>query len=238
MSDKMWADTLKTVSEILQVLPIWIFAAISTSGWAVIYVPPFGSVDVTVVKRDWGWLAWCAAVVGTLFFVAKICNDITLLVIKRSKQQRLRSRIKMTRRYHQVYVPLNDLVSSVFTTEGSVILAAYFGQRVRNAWRELCRKPSLSSPIRRALTALVDRRIEQSLPETDFGGQWPSVKISNLIRLNREDCDLKLIELSDAADRTRHEGWLASSILSPEDALLRNHVWAEYKRLRIILDLQ
>jgi len=38
----------------LHSLPLWIFIALAGAGYAVLFVPSFGGVDIPGLRREWG----------------------------------------------------------------------------------------------------------------------------------------------------------------------------------------
>ena len=60
-------DAVSRFLTVLRTLPVWLLAGIAAAAWALLYVPPFGGVDLISFRTAWGvWIAIAAVVFSVL----------------------------------------------------------------------------------------------------------------------------------------------------------------------------
>ena len=73
---------------VLHSVPLWIFIALAGAGYAVLFVPSFGGVDIAGLRREWGAWFWADAVTFTVF--AFVCAGDLVIKELRSRARRWR----------------------------------------------------------------------------------------------------------------------------------------------------
>lgn len=227
-------DIFVKAVEVAKSLPLWIFVAIAAMGFAALYMPAFGGADLTTI-RNFSWIAWLAAVSGTILTFAKLADIVGSSWAANREEHRRRLWRASTNRYAQVYAPLVAKLSDVSITCASATGAAYFRQRLENARGELTAYKSRKRGIKKAWIALFDRKVFPTTGEVEYGGVFPIGLIGNRVREHYAYCDDKLIALERNAVETRMVQNIADSDLSEDDVKLLNHIYEQHSRLKKFL---
>jgi len=67
-------DTTSAIAPILTALrslPLWILAGLALTGYAVLFVPPFGGIDPEAFRREWGIWIWIEAIAFSILAIAR-----------------------------------------------------------------------------------------------------------------------------------------------------------------------
>ena len=70
--DRAMLDVPSTVTSFLSALrslPLWIILALALAGYAVLFAPPFGPIDIASFRKTWGTLVWIEAISFTALFL-------------------------------------------------------------------------------------------------------------------------------------------------------------------------
>lgn len=217
----------------LSSVPLWFGIGLAITAYCALFLPPFGSVNLDLVRREWGWAVWLVAVGMTTISVAQILNLAANSVIDFVKRRRRRERNLLLRRYARLYAPMLDTLHDVHMTMGTGQGSPFFRQRLRNA-HELLSFGGARAHRRvvNAWRALSDRQQLPTTGEVEFGGAFPIDRISALARKYRDLADDRLLTLVRQAERSRIEDQRHPSDLSEEDCALVEHVSRQYDQLR------
>src|SRR6266852_8594030 len=79
------------ILSVLRTLPIWLFFGLAIAGYAALFVPAVGGVDLDGFRKEWGVWVWIAT---NTFLVLAIARSVDAIVA----EYRVRSRQRETRR--------------------------------------------------------------------------------------------------------------------------------------------
>jgi hypothetical protein len=201
---------------------------VATAGYAALFLPAFGGVDLTDFRHQWGWLCWLDAVTFTILSAA--CT-IDLAV----KAARIRERIRRQRernRYFKIYAPLFSELMKIQITTSSATLRPYFSQRAERAWRKLRTTKRTRVGMKVAWQALFDKQITKETGEVEYGGDFPIEEIDRMVHQKLTFCDEELLDLTSRAVIYRREERVSSGQLTYRDVLLYDHIVRERSRLK------
>ena len=77
---------------ILRSLPLWILAALAMAGYAALFAPAFGNVDLRSFRNQWGPWFWLDASAFSIFTLARATDLLVRAVNAREKARRRRRR--------------------------------------------------------------------------------------------------------------------------------------------------
>jgi hypothetical protein len=216
---------------VLHSIPLWILVGLAAVGYAALFAPSFGGVDLTEFRRQWGVWCWLDAVTFTILSVA--CA-IDIVLKARMVAARRRRRYEKNRYYH-VYAPLFAELMKIHVIIVSGTGAPKLRHRLRNAWIELTTIRRRRTAIKSALKELFDKHMLEQTGEVHSGGAFPIGKIERAVQSNLMSCDDELLNLTGRAVEARREENLGVAELSNEDVQLRKHIIRERDRLKEML---
>ena len=226
---------LKGIS-LLRSLSLAMFITLAACGYAVLFLPPFGGVDLGSFRRDWSVAAWLDAVTMTIFAMGKLIDLLISRMQSRRSSQRRRRRLREAQRLVDVYAPLNRELHGLYRDTVRMTGYPHLTDRLSNAWEAFSSELSFQRRLSRSWQAVWDKATTAEHGELSFGESFPIDRIENIVRCNLDSCDEHLVTLVARAERTRIENRYNPGYLSEEDCLLIRHVETEYKRLKRYLD--
>jgi len=214
---------------VLHSLPLWILVGLAVAGYAALFAPAFGDIDLTALRRDWGAWLWLYAVTFTILSATYSAH----LVAKAIRARARRRRRWRTERYYRVYVPLFVELIQIHITS---VEAPLLKQRVRNAWQTLRQAGGRKAKLQSAWKALFDIRTPGETGKVDYGGIFPFSEIRRVVESNVVHCDTKLVDLVSRARNTRMEDGAARNELTYDDLKLYDHILNEHSRLKKFIE--
>jgi hypothetical protein len=118
--------TLPRLLAVLHSLPLWILVGLAAAGYAALFLPAFGGVDLADFRKQWGWLCWLDAVTFTIFSAACAVD----LALKSRRARARRRRLHEKNRYYEIYAPLYAELKIHITTS-TATLAPFFRQELQ-----------------------------------------------------------------------------------------------------------
>lgn len=223
---------LPKLLSVLHSVPLWILAGFAVAGYAVIFVPSFGGIDVTEFKKQWGPWCWLDAIFFSVLAVACAID----LYVKYHRARARRRRQREEHRYFKIYAPLFAELMKIHITTSGGLGAPYFSQRVAHAWMKLTGIKRKWPATKRAWKALFDKIPLHPTGEVDYGGIFPIDAIKKVIHANLVYCDDQLLNLMGRATDTRINDSIGSGDLSTEDVRLYDHIVEQRDWLRKYLN--
>jgi hypothetical protein len=220
----MWARLIT----VLHSLPLWLLIGLAAVGYAAIFVPPFGGIELTGFRLLWGPWFWLDAVGFTV--IAVVCAGD--LILKALRAARRKKRLREANLYTNIYGPLYGELVQIHITRGGGFGADQFSQRLTFAMLRLRTTKKRWPALKAAARALFDKMPLVRTGEVDYGDTFPSERIRKIVQSNLEYCDGELIDLQAMAWYTRIEGSLDPNYLSEADIRLYDHIEGQFYRLK------
>jgi hypothetical protein len=220
-------DASKFLS-VLNTIPLWLLSGCAVVGYAALFAPAFGGVDLLEFRRVWGPLLWLDAVSFSILSATYVIEHVARYMRARNKRSRQRDK----NRYYNIYLPLYREMLEIKVTTSTSMMAPLFAQRVRNAYRVLTTNKCRFSLIRNAWRALFDKKQTPEIGEVEFGGNFPLRTIERTVKECLIHSDPALIDLICRADRTRMEDGVTSHEMTADDVRLFNHIVNEHDHLK------
>ncbi len=215
----------------LHSLPLWILIGFAAAGYAAIFVPSFGGIDLAAFKKEWGPWCWLDAITFSVLSVACAID----LFVKRSRSRARRRRQREEHRYFKIYAPLFAELMKIHITMSSAMGAPRISQRAAYAWLKLRSIKKRRAAIKAAWRALFDRKEIGPTGEVDYGGEFPIDEINRVVHLYLVYCDDELLGLVGRAVDTRMNDRSQSEELTADDIRLYDHIIAQRDRLKRML---
>src|SRR5260370_36930742 len=101
-SKEMDARFLPRFLSVLNSIDLWLFIALASTGYAALFVPSFGGIDLVEFRKQFGAWCWLDAVVFSIFSIVRAAD----LVSKAAHTRAARRRRRQRNIYLELYAPL------------------------------------------------------------------------------------------------------------------------------------
>src|SRR5258707_14839970 len=125
----MDAGFLPRLLSVINSIDLWVFIAFAIAGYAVLFVPGFGGIELRDLKKEIGTWCWLVAVVFSMFSIVRATDLISKAAHARSERRRRRARSI----YVNLYAPLYAELMKIHVVTSTPGLAGRFIYRRENA---------------------------------------------------------------------------------------------------------
>jgi hypothetical protein len=216
----------------LRSLPLWIFVALAAAGYAALFAPAFGGIELASFRKQWGAWFWLDATTFSIFAVVCAADK----AVAYWKVRKKREKTLVSNRYYKLYAPLFAEIMKIHVTTARGCGAPRFRQRLENSWECLFEIRKRIPAIKAAWRALFDRKFLEVTGEVEYGDSFPIGRLRQIINVNLTCCDNRLIELIRLSERTRIEEQVADNYLTQQDIDLYKYIESEHAWLKKLLN--
>jgi hypothetical protein len=232
-SSMLAIDDASKFLSVLKAMPLWLVVGCAAAGYAALFAPAFGGVDLAEFRRTWGPLFWLDAVGFSILSAAFIVEHVARHIRARAERRRLLYK----KQYYTIYLPLYRELFGLKITTSSSMGAPFFSQRIGNAYRVLTTTQRQTRAIKGAWRALFDKEETPTTGDVEYGGRFPLREIGLVAKQNLGHSDLALTRLISCAERTRIEDGSRLSEMTADDVRLYDHIVNQYQRLKQLIEI-
>jgi hypothetical protein len=223
---------LPRLLSVLNSIDLWVFVGMAAAGYAGLFVPTFGGVDLAEFRNQVGGWCWLDAVAFSMLSLARATD----LISKGANARAIRQRRRQRNIYLELYAPLYAELIKIHAVTSNSVGAPKLRYRLENALYKLRTVKKRGAALKLAWRSLFDRLETDERGEVEYGGVFPIDKIEYLIHSNLLYCDDALLYLLRQSVTTRIESQARSHDVTADDVRLSRHIFRERKRLKRVFD--
>jgi hypothetical protein len=96
-----FANTIGPFLSVLRTLPLWILAGLAAAGYAALFAPEFGGVELKPIRQQWGAWFWVEAITFSILVVACAIDALVTYALARRRARADRRALCLVPRHSQ-----------------------------------------------------------------------------------------------------------------------------------------